>query len=302
MDASVEILPSNKIDISKWDNCIHNSSNALVYATSSYLNYLTDNWHGIVVNDYDCVMPIPWRRKFGTRYTYDVPFMQQLGWFNAKSMNDDADLIQILFSFCKYGDYAFNYNNNILINNVFASTNYIVNLSESYEALIKRYNTDLTNNLKKAYKQELIYSNGDYNTAIDLYKDLYHQKTPQVLNSDFENFKKLCAHLWQSNNVIVRNVVNPKNELLATTLLLKDERRLYNLMNSTTQQGRKTEANHFLFDSIFKEFSQTNLVFDFEGSDIPGIKNFYEKFGAINQPYYKLHFNHLPFPLNILKR
>jgi hypothetical protein len=69
---------------------------------------------------------------------------------------------------------------------------------------------------------------------------------------------------------------------------------LYNLMNSTTNAGRKTGANHFLFDEIFKEFAASNLVFDFEGSDIPGVKIFYEKFGAANQPYYRLHFNKLP--------
>jgi len=73
-------------------------------------------------------------------------------------------------------------------------------------------------------------------------------------------------------------------------------------MNSTTAAGRKTEANHFLFDNIFKEFAGSQLIFDFEGSDIAGVKSFYEKFGVINQLYYKLHFNHLPFPLNKLKR
>jgi hypothetical protein len=207
----------------------------------------------------------------------------------------------VLFNFCKYGDYAFNYSNDIQINDASLATNYVLGLYDPYNTLTKKYNTDLVNNLKKAAKQELIYSNGDYNASIDLYKDLYRQKTPHISNRDFENFKKLCTHLSQSNNVIVRNVTSTKSRLLATALLLKDERRLYNLMNSTTQEGRKTEANHFLFDNLFKEFAQSNLIFDFEGSDIPGIKSFYEKFGAGNQPYYKLHFNHLPFPVNILK-
>lgn len=294
MPASVEILSSHKVDFEKWDACVRLSSNALIYATSSYLNHLADNWHGVVVNDYDCVMPIVWRKKFGIKYTYDVPFVQQLGWFSVKAMSDDFDFTKILFSFCRYGDYAFNYHNSIQIDNASLATNYVLDLSQSYSVLIKNYNTDLISNLKKAAKQELIYSNSNYNTAIELYKNLYQQKTPQVSSSDFKNFSKLCAHLSKSNNVIVRNVINAKNETLAMALLLKDERRLYNLMNSTTQQGRKAEANHFLFDNIFKEFAESNLIFDFEGSDIPGVKSFYEKFGVKNQPYYKLHFNHLP--------
>jgi hypothetical protein len=73
-------------------------------------------------------------------------------------------------------------------------------------------------------------------------------------------------------------------------------------MNSTTPDGRKKEANHFLLDQVIKEFAGKPLIFDFEGSDVPGIKSFYEKFGAINQPYYSLHFNLLPAPFKWLKR
>ena len=61
-------------------------------------------------------------------------------------------------------------------------------------------------------------------------------------------------------------------------------------------------AGHFLLDNIIKEFSQTGLVLDFEGSDIPGIEHFYKSFGAINQPYNKIHFNRLPYFLRLLKR
>jgi hypothetical protein len=301
MQASIEIIPSHEINNAKWDACICNSSNAFIYATSAYLNFMSDHWHGIIVNNYDCVMPIPWRKKFGIRYCYDVPFVQQLGWFQQNNSLDATQIIQSFFSFIKYGDYAFNFQNG-KIENAFLCNNYVLDLSQSYNAIQKNFNNDLANNLKKAQKQELIYLKGGFNSAIELYKDLYHQRMPHVSNNGFENFKKLCAHLSSNNNVITRNVCNAKNELLAIVLLLKDERRLYNIMNSTTIEGRKTEANHFLFDNILKEFAGNNLMFDFEGSNIPGVKNFYEKFGAMNQPYYKLHFNHFPFPLKFLKR
>ncbi len=301
MSSSVEIILSHKINKSKWDACIHNSSNGLIYATSVYLDHMTDDWHGIIVNDYDCVMPLPWRRKFGIKYCYHVPFIQQLGWFKQLQINDELLLFEKMFHFLKYGDYYFNFQNTDVANTLLCS-NYVLDLSQQYNIISQGYNTDLINNLKKAYRQELIYSTGDYNAAIDLYKNLYQQRTPHVSDKDLENFRSLCGNLFQSKSVIVRNASNTKNELLATALLLRDEKRLYNMMNSITPEGRKKEANHFLFDSIFKEFAGSNLLFDFEGSDIPGIKSFYKKFGSVNQPYYKLHFNHLPFPLNILKR
>jgi hypothetical protein len=57
-----------------------------------------------------------------------------------------------------------------------------------------------------------------------------------------------------------------------------------------------------LYDKILEEFTETPLLFDFEGSDLPGIKSFYEKFGATNQPYFHWHFNQLPFFLKRIKK
>jgi hypothetical protein len=301
MAEQLEILPSHKINSAKWNACVLGSSNSLIYAHCSYLNHLAGDWHGIVVDDYVAVMPVPWRKKFGIRYTYDVPFIQQLGWFQQEKIMNVSLFTKKLFEFIKYGDYTFNFQNHAEVKNVSSCTNYILDLSHNYDALKINFSLDVANNIKKAYRHELKYSAGNYNIAIDLYKKLYEQRTPHVKAVDYENFKKLCKVFGQAN-VLTRNVYNNTNELLATSLLLKDEKRLYNIMNSTTEQGRKMEANYFLFDNMLKEFSNSNFLFDFEGSDIPGVKSFYEKFGAVNQPYSRLHFNHLSFPLNLLKR
>ena len=74
------------------------------------------------------------------------------------------------------------------------------------------------------------------------------------------------------------------------------------MASSTADAGRKTGANHLLFDNIIREYSGKNLILDFEGSDIGGIKSFYKKFGAVNQPYFTWHFNKLPWPLRLFKQ
>ena len=74
------------------------------------------------------------------------------------------------------------------------------------------------------------------------------------------------------------------------------------LFPSTTDMGRKLSAMHMLLDNVFKEFAGTPLIFDFEGSDVLGIKAFYQSFDAVNEPYYHVHYNHLPIPFRWLKR
>jgi hypothetical protein len=52
-------------------------------------------------------------------------------------------------------------------------------------------------------------------------------------------------------------------------------------MNSTLPEGKKKEANYFLLSRLWMEFEGSGMIFDFEGSDIPGVKEFYKKFGGL---------------------
>ncbi|HNP23576.1 MAG TPA: GNAT family N-acetyltransferase [Panacibacter sp.] len=301
MKKQIDIISSSSINREKWNNCIRNSSNPIIYAYSYYLDHIAENWHGVIVNDYEAVLPIPWKRKFGIRYCYHIPFVQQLGIFSTTNLEVQDDLLKNLFRFVRYGDYIFNHGNS-WIKNMASHNNYILNLSPGYGQISALYKKDLSQNLKKASREDIIYTQESIENAIQLYKELYSERTAHVVDGDYNNFLSLCNTLAPTGNAFARKIVNIENDTLAVVLLLKDEHRLYNIMNSTTEAGRKTEANHLLFDRVFNEFAGSNMLFDFEGSDIPGIKNFYEKFGAQSQPYYSIHFNRLPFPLRLLKQ
>jgi len=247
-------------------------------------------------------MPVPWRKKFGLKYCYHVSFVQQLGWFAKNTFSDASLLLKTFFAFCKYGYYPFNYNNQITSGHSLTSANnYILPLNKPYDEIIKGYKQTMDYSLKKTSRQNLLYKEENFTEAIDLYKKLYHHKFLHVTESDFSNFRNLCRYLFEENKIFARKVCNEQNETLADIVLISFENRLFNIINNINEEGRKTEANYLLFDNVFKEFSGRNFLFDFEGSDIPGIKSFYEKFGAVNQPYYKLQFNHLPAIIKWIK-
>ena len=125
---------------------------------------------------------------------------------------------------------------------------------------------------------------------------------PHLIEDDFNKFNSLCKKLKNNGNAFGKSVRNDKGELLAIALFLKDNKRIYNLMPTTFNDGRKQMAMHYLLDSLFKEFAGQNLIFDFEGSDLPGVKAFYLQFGSINEPYNLWHFNKLIWPLNLIKK
>ena len=84
MHDTIQIIPSDKIDQAKWNACIEQSASRRIYAKTFYLDLLADQWLGFVKHDYDCVMPVTWRKKDSIRYSYHVPFIKKLGFFAYK--------------------------------------------------------------------------------------------------------------------------------------------------------------------------------------------------------------------------
>lgn len=123
-----------------------------------------------------------------------------------------------------------------------------------------------------------------------------------VTAKDYQQLNLLMQYLHTQKKVLVRTIVNEKNEILSSVVLLKDNKRYYNIINVTNEEGRKKEANYLLYDSLFKELANQEMLFDFEGSDLVGVQKFYQKFGATNQPYFHWHYNLLPMPIKWLKK
>lgn len=300
MQYEIVIIPSHKIDRFKWDQCISKSLNGLIYATTDYLDHTTDNWTGIVVNEYDAVMPVAWRIKHGIKYAYDVPFIQQLGVFSTDANIPLIDFISAMFSICRYGDYNFNSAFGVL--HAVNRTNFILPLHSAYENLAKDFSSGVRLDIKRSQDNGFKYLSGSIDESVDIYHQLYGERIKHVTKYQFENFKRLCILLQGQGRLVTRKIIDNNGAIQSNILLLKYKRRLYNIMNSTPPPGRENKANYFLLSSLWKEFQQTDLLFDFEGSDVPGIKTFYKKFGAVNQSYYSLHFNNLPGLLRLLKR
>lgn len=308
-NSSVQFLKHHQVNKQLWDDCINRSPNGLIYATSIYLDQMSPAWAAVVAPDYSWVMPLTCNTKFGISYLFQPPFTQQTGVF-AKAQTALIPWEEIFTAVNKryrFWEISFNYSTPQHVFGgeflVAKATNFSLSLGEDYAAIRQAYHGDLKRNLNLSEKFRLVYRPlTDYEIAINEYKRHYAHRMNHVTSQDYERFRKLVQVLFAQNKVICRQVVNQQNELMATALLLSDGRRLYNMMNTTTAAGRKVAANHCLIDSMIQEFATNELVFDFEGSDLPGVKEFYRNFGAVNQPYFMARYNNLPWLLKLLKR
>jgi len=297
----IRYLERKDIDAHRWDTCIEKASNRLVYAFHFYLDHMAaGQWSALVLGDYEAVMPLPWRRKWGFRYIYQPAFTQQLGVFGAHIDPAWTDtFLHNLHSKFRFAELYLNHKNTTPEPRV----NYVLHLEAPYDVLTTRYKKDLVRNLRLATAATPNYlCDYDLTTVLDSYHSQYAQRLPYFQPEDYRNFEKLCRLMQTRGQLLVRAATGPQQQLLATALLFRDADRLYLLQSTTLPDGRKKEANHFLLDQLIREFAGSGLTLDFEGSDQPGIAHFYANFGSINQPYFFYRYNYLPWPARLLKR
>lgn len=303
-------LPYEKIDKLKWDHCLQNSVNKLIYAESVYLDKMSTQWDAIILDNYDAIMPLPWRKKMGIKYLYQPAFLQQGGIYSYKMLPREVieAFIDKASQHFKFAEFSLNFLNTLEQNSnspfiIKHRNNFILSLEQSFEVALQKFSNDFRRKFKKSELSNLTYiKSSDFKEAIQFYKKTYKDRKLNVTTKDYSNFEELCKFYNNEKRVIIRKVIDKSNHILSIILMLKDEKRLYNLLPCVTEDGKKEASNYFLYHSIIEEFSGQKLTLDLEGSDVKGIADFYQKITNTNQPYPFIKFNNLPRVIKLLKK
>ncbi len=300
---TINILHSSQIDHCKWDATVSAAANGLIYATTVYLNTICDSWCGLIVNDYEVIAALPYRRKGFISYWYTPPFIQQLGFIGTINNELAIQLINSLKSKYSYGTIVLNFKNELFAEmiKVQYKSNYLIDLSPTFVDIKNKFRKDLQKNIEKAIQYQFEYTNTiPFKVAIGMFKMSQGKKLKNIYNKDYNNFEKLCSQLNTTElKCFTRAIIDKEQQILAVVIILQDGKRLYNILNTSTKEGKGKKANHLLYNNIINEFAQQKLIFDFEGSSNVGISEFYAAFGGKLEKYFIHHYNQLPFPLSL---
>ena len=108
---SIKYIHREHLDEEKYNQCIDTSLQSKIYAFSWYLDIVCDNWDVLVLDDYEAVMPIPWRKKYGIKYVYPPFWVLQLGVFSNEVI-DENEFLTPLFNKFKFVELRMNTHNN----------------------------------------------------------------------------------------------------------------------------------------------------------------------------------------------
>jgi hypothetical protein len=280
------------IDFAKWDHCIDNALNGLPYAYSWYLNIAAEEqWDALVIDDYKAVFPLPFKNRIVYKQIYQPFFMQQLGLFytNAELANQLHYCIeQIPSSFRKM---MLHLNTGNIMQNSFVKVKqritHHIQLDTTYEQISAAYSENNRRNIKKANKNKL--SLITLNTANELIayrkKYLASEFAGIQTDADTERLKRILEKALSLNKGFIKGVIDQQEQLLAMAFFMKSNGFLIYLSAVSSDEGKEQQAMNYLIDQMLMQHANTKLIFDFEGSMIPGLARYYKGFGGIETSF-----------------
>jgi hypothetical protein len=301
----IKYISRQDLEVDKYDDCIENSIQSRVYAFSWYLDIVADNWGVLVLNDYEAVMPIPFRKKFGVKYVYPPFWLLELGLFSLKDSIDYKAFFKVLFGEFKSIELRLNTKNNIEVSQSFLIEKKMQNLSiqEDYATIFNGYRKDRKKDLRKSEKIDLIENwNDDPKQLIQLFRANVGKRTPYIVDKDYKVLSELMKICIEKRIGELLSIYNSKSKLVASGFFLKHKKEVTILVSSTDFDNRKNGENTFLIDRAIYKYEKAFKIFNFGGSSMQQIASYFLSFGAKTSQYHQIKYNNLPFLLRLFKK
>lgn len=295
---AVQYLKHSEIDFERWDHCIRQSNNGLPYAFSWYLNVVcAEHWDGLVLDDYNAVMPLPYNRKlFGIHQLYQPVLCQQLGIYSGKVVDFKHFEKNVPAKF-RYIHQHLNYTNPNA--NLKSRTNLVLPLNRSFDDLFSDFSKSLRKRLRKLNTYEFRQTDD-----VDLVVNLYRSELEDKVRFGEHNYtlaKQLFKHVLEHKAGKIYSVYHEET-CISAGMFLVTSNRIINLFGASSSDHNYPDSMAFLISEIIRTYSNSSFVFDFEGSEIPGVRDFFLSFGSTYQNYPVYQVNRLPWWLRWYKK
>lgn len=302
--ANITYLKNSEISKSKWDRCITNSDNGLIYSTAIFLDNMATDWDALVLDDYLAVMPLPFRKKYGIYYVYPPPFSQQIG--ITTTIKITADLIHHFLRSIpakfRYVEMNFNATNIFIFKNEKQRNNYYLSLLASFETLKKGFSRSALRNVKKAADENItVQENIATADIIQMHRQRFNDKVG-ANTEDYSRLQKLFLNLQSGGMLFTLGAFNADKKLIAGSIYFVYKNRIIFIINGNTNESLQNGATHLLMHNTIKKYSGNECILDFEGSDFDDFVRFYKQYGAVVEEYKLIKINRLPWPISLLKK
>jgi hypothetical protein len=296
----ISYITHNDIDKSKWDTAIALCFNKRQYAYSWYLDQVSPNWDALILDDYVAVMPVFPKIRFGISCIYTPLFCPQLGVFStietkAFCVDDFINSIPSKFLFI---DLTLNSDNFISKNvnrcKLFTKFNQELSLSDDYENIRRKFKKSHIKNVEKFESQNEITIT--YNNS---FQDFYKFK--------IDSLPELNIKLKKQEQLQFFNLLKTTNDKELLTIyigydknncpqggvcFMTIEERVF-IYTFCNKLGKKYGLIYSIINQFITEHAGQNLILDFMGSSIDGVRYRNLGFGSNELEYSYVRINKL---------
>ena len=289
-------ISRNQIDVKKWDKTVKEAINSFPYAYSWYLDAVTDDWDAIIINDYEYILPLPFKSILGILKYYKHPILiQQLGPFGKQLPNKNT-LDSILDHLPnKAIRLNLNFSENIVFSEKFKSLNPIQNINQtiSLDENIESIRKKFTNNPRRAIQSKLknfgeLENVQNPKIVLDFVYGL-QAKSLGFKKKDYNKTLKLFTSAKENNSIQffqLKNINTLKVVVMGAVLIHSD--RIINFFYTSIKGPENYGAASIYIYKLMEKFKSNKKILDLDGSNIPGINKFFNSFGAETTYYYSI--------------
>ena len=311
------LLRRSQIDDQRWNEAIDRSQQRVIYGFSWYLDVVCEDWNALVwpsALDYEIVMPLPVRKKYGFSLIYQPHFCQYLGIFSETSLTTDQ--VKCFLQACSrhfayisaYSLHPKNYKDVLPEILRAKDLNYAVHktrilpLGKNFSEIQDGYSADRKKNLQRSQEWSWAVQQGfEIETLIELFQNNNTSsiqggvslKTYYILK---ELYKKLAEKKYAELNYAFVN-----GKIHSGALFINDGQHGIYLFNAADQTGRKGNARTWLLNRFFEHNCNSDGYFDFESAQVEPIAAFYKSFGGETVPFMQISKNKLPLIIRLVQ-
>jgi len=265
------IVSPATLDPDRWDSCIR-AHNREVFSECWYWNAVCSEWRAWVKGDYEDVLAIPMKRKWGI-----IPVMRTP--LYVKWLEGDQDQMQrIVRAFVGLRRVHIPFETEGATRKSFQE----LKLDSDWKP-----SKELAKNIRKAEAENPVFiSSVSWNDFLAFMKENHPYAWPNIQQ---QTMQKLFGTSFERG--VGRIVgVKMKDQWAAMQFCICQKSKAYLVQNAVSANWRNREPMPFLLNSLFGEwvsqFAELNV--NFMGSNNPGVARFNEKFGATSAFYWEL--------------
>lgn len=287
----IEFLQHSEIDKAKWNRCVARSLSSSIFADFDMLSLASPDWYALVSGDYQSVMPLIARRKWGVSYLCTPTFFSCGGLFADAPVDDEllrAFLERIPRRFLR-ADLLLNENCPDIAQRTLRS--YRLALAQPFEVLAQGFSENCRRNIKSAEKQNLTFSlSGEISEIINLFRR-NRGANLSLRDSDYALLESCARYAQVRGWLEICSVFDSEGKLLAGAFMLRDYDKIRFWFSGRNSEQAASKSMFFLISNYLKMRSEESFIFDFNGSMNENIARFYRGFGAevVEIPYIQIY-------------